>query len=139
MGGCLPMFLQFPIFVSLFQVLPRCIDLKGANFLWIKDLSSPDALLKLPALAKLPVIQGQFNLLPILMAMAMAVQQKVSHPGGEVSDQQRTMAIVMPIMFGFIFYNMASSLVLYWLTNTIFTLLIQEVILKSRQPATDIA
>jgi len=133
LGGCLPMFLQFPIFVSLFQALPRSIELKGAHFLWIKDLSSPDALFTLSR--SLPVIQDKINILPILMAIAMAVQQKVSHPGGEVSEQQKMMSVMMPVVFGFIFYNMASGLVLYWLTNTVFTLVMQEVVLKSRQPA----
>jgi len=133
MGGCLPMFLQFPIFVSLFQALPRSIELKDAHFLWIKDLSSPDALFTLSR--TFPVIQDKVNLLPVLMAIAMAVQQKVSHPGGEVSEQQRMMAVMMPVLFGFIFYNMASALVLYWLTNTLFTLVMQEIVLKARQKA----
>jgi membrane protein insertase Oxa1/YidC/SpoIIIJ len=68
------------------------------------------------------------------MATAMAVQQRVSHPGGEVSEQQKMMTFLMPIMFGIFFYNMASALVLYWLTNTVYTLLMQEVVLKSRKP-----
>jgi len=133
LGGCLPMLLQFPIFLSLFQVLPRSVELKGASFLWIKDLSSPDAAFQLPQ--KFPVIGNHINILPILMALAMFVQQKISQPkGAETSEQQRMMSIMMPIMFGFIFYNMASALVLYWLTNTVFVLLLQEVVLKSRKP-----
>ncbi len=133
-GGCLPMLLQLPIFMSLYQVLLRSVALRGAHFLWIKDLAGPDAAFTLPQ--KFPIIGNHINILPILMAIAMWGQQKMSQGGGkEVSDQQKMMATIMPIMFGFIFYNMPSGLVLYWFTNTLFMLLIQEVVLKVRKPA----
>jgi YidC/Oxa1 family membrane protein insertase len=133
-GGCLPMLLQIPIFFSLYQVLLRSVELKGAPFLWIKDLAEPDAAFALPAaLRNLPFLGGHINILPILMAIAMAFQQKLSQGGSKkMSEQQRLMAGIMPIMFGLIFYNMPSGLVLYWFTNTLFMLLIQEVVLKSR-------
>ena len=133
-GGCLPMLLQMPIFMSLYQVLLRSVALRGAHFLWIKNLAGPDAAFTIPQ--KLPIIGNNINILPILMAIAMWAQQKVSQGGGkEVSEQQKMMATIMPVMFGFIFYNMPSGLVLYWFTNTLFMLLIQEVVLKSRKPA----
>jgi YidC/Oxa1 family membrane protein insertase len=133
-GGCLPMLLQIPIFFSLYQVLLRSVELKGAPFLWIKDLAEPDAAFALPeALRNLPFLGGHINILPILMAIAMAFQQKLSQGGSKkMSEQQRLMAGIMPIMFGLIFYNMPSGLVLYWFTNTLFMLIIQEVVLKSR-------
>jgi YidC/Oxa1 family membrane protein insertase len=133
-GGCLPMLLQIPIFFSLYQVLLRSVELKGAPFLWIQDLSEPDAAFALPeAMRNLPLLGGYINMLPILMAIAMAFQQRLSQGGGKkMSEQQRLMAGIMPIMFGFIFYNMPSGLVLYWFTNTLFMLIIQEVVLKSR-------
>jgi len=133
-GGCLPMLLQIPIFFSLYQVLLRSVQLKGAHFLWIKDLAEPDAAFALPpALQNLPFLGGHINILPILMAVAMAFQQRLSQGGGKkMSEQQRLMAGIMPIMFGMIFYNMPSGLVLYWFTNTLFMLVIQEVVLKSR-------
>ncbi|MDP8296975.1 MAG: membrane protein insertase YidC [Candidatus Orphnella occulta] len=134
-GGCLPMLLQLPIFMSLYQVLLRSVALRGAHFLWIKDLAGPDAAFTLPQ--KLPIIGSHINILPILMAIAMWAQQKISQGGGkEVSEQQKMMATIMPVMFGFIFYNMPSGLVLYWFTNTLFMLLIQEVVLKARKPIT---
>jgi YidC/Oxa1 family membrane protein insertase len=130
-GGCLPMLLQMPIFFSLYQVLLRSVELKGAQFLWIKDLSLPDAAFALPH--RFPVIGAHIHILPILMAMAMALQQRLSQGGGaKMSDQQRLMAGIMPVMFGVIFYNMPSGLVLYWFTNTLFMLAIQELVLKSR-------
>jgi YidC/Oxa1 family membrane protein insertase len=118
LGGCLPMVLQIPIFFALYQVLSRSIALKGADFLWIKDLSEPDRLLKFPV--ELPLIGQYFNLLPVLMAVGMFIQQKSSmgKMSGSSAEQQKMMLIVMPIMFGFIFYNMPAGLVLYWFVNS---------------------
>ncbi|MFH1644986.1 MAG: membrane protein insertase YidC [Candidatus Omnitrophota bacterium] len=131
LGGCLPMFLQFPVFISLYQVLGRSIELKGAAFLWIKDLAEPDAAFLLHA--KFPVIGNQLNILPLLMIGAMIVQQKVSQPkGGASNEQQKMMAFIFPIVLGVVFYNLPSGLVLYWVTNTVITLLVQEVFLKTK-------
>jgi YidC/Oxa1 family membrane protein insertase len=118
LGGCLPMVLQIPIFFALYQVLSRSIALKGADFLWIKDLSEPDRLLKFPV--ELPLVGQYFNLLPVLMAIGMFIQQKSSmgKMSGSSAEQQKMMLIVMPIMFGFIFYNMPAGLVLYWFVNS---------------------
>ncbi len=133
-SGCLPMILQMPIFFALYNVLSRSIELKDANFLWIKDLSMPDALFKLPF--SLPLLGNLINLLPILMLVAMVMQQKLATPKGAPQDeQQKMMAIMMPIMFGFIFYNLPSGLVLYWLTNTVIMILNQELVLKKMQVA----
>jgi len=124
-SGCLPMLLQLPIFFSLYQAIMRLISLKGAHFLWIKDLSMPDRLFTLPV--NLPVISNEFNILPILMAIGMFVQQKASMKSTSASsaEQQKIMMIVFPIMFGFIFYRMPSGLVLYWFVNSALMLLYQ--------------
>ncbi|MFC1479993.1 membrane protein insertase YidC [Candidatus Omnitrophota bacterium] len=121
LGGCLPMLLQMPIFISLYQGLMRSIELKGASFLWIKDLSKPDAV-SIPF--SLPVIGAHINILPLLMVGMMVLQQKFSQgPAGSMTDeqasQQKMMMLMMPLFFGFLFYRMPSGLVLYWLTNTI--------------------
>ncbi len=125
LGGCLPLLLQMPIFFALYQALMRSVDLRGASFLWIKDLSSPDQLFTFKT--SLPFIGDQFNLLPILMAIGMFVQQKVSSVKvtGEAAQQQKIMSIVMPVMFGVIFYRMPSGLVLYWFVNSTLMLLYQ--------------
>jgi len=117
-GGCLPLLLQIPVFFALYQVLMRSVALKGANFLWIKDLSEPDRLLMLPV--SLPAIGNEFNILPIVMAAEMFVQQKISMSTatGGSAEQQKIMLIVFPIMFGLIFYKMPSGLVLYWFINS---------------------
>jgi YidC/Oxa1 family membrane protein insertase len=134
LGGCLPMFLQMPIFISLYITLARSPMLKGSNFLWIKDLSMPDTLFKLPT--SLPILGDNFNLLPILMMIAMVVQQKISmnsRSAGERTpqeEQQQKMMIMMPIVFGFIFYSLPSGLVLYWTVNTALMALSHFVIQK---------
>ncbi|MBU1997888.1 MAG: membrane protein insertase YidC [Candidatus Omnitrophota bacterium] len=123
MGGCLPMILQIPIFFALYQVLTRTIVLKGASFLWIKDLSEPDRLFRLQ---NTPFI-NEINILPILMAIIMFVQQKMSmaKAKGSSAEQQKMMMVLMPIIFAFIFYRMPSGLVLYWFINSALMLIFQ--------------
>jgi YidC/Oxa1 family membrane protein insertase len=118
-SGCLPMLLQIPIFFALYQSLMRSVDLKGADFLWIKDLSEPDRLIMLGQ--SLPIIGKEINILPVLMAIMMFFQQKFSSmpTAGSSQEQQRLMMILFPILFGFIFYHMPSGLVLYWFINTL--------------------
>jgi len=128
LGGCLPLLLQMPIFFALYNALMRSIVLKGARFLWIKDLSEPDRLWTFPTgWPNLPILGNEFNILPIIMAIGMFVQQKVSSvtSGGAAAEQQKIMIIVMPIMFGLIFYRMPSGLVLYWFVNSILMLIFQ--------------
>jgi len=133
LSGCLPMLLQMPIFVALYQALTKSLELRSANFLWIKDLSSPDAV---PIPFALPLLGNSINILPLVMVGAMVLQQKISAKsmGGAVTEaqkqQQKMMLVIMPIMFGFIFYNMPSGLVLYWVVNTALTIVEQSAILK---------
>ena len=126
LGGCLPLFLQMPIFISLYVALMRSIELRGASFLWIKDLSQPDRLFILPK--SFPVIGNEINLLPLLMLGAMFVQQKMSSKSSPSSsaEQQKMMMIIMPIMFGFIFYHFPSGLTLYWTCYTIISIVMQR-------------
>jgi YidC/Oxa1 family membrane protein insertase len=125
LGGCLPLLLQMPIFFALYQALIRSVSLRGAHFLWIKDLSSPDQFFTLKF--ALPVLGNQINILPILMAIGMFVQQKIStvKATGEAAQQQKIMSIIMPVMFGVIFYHMPSGLVLYWFVNSALMLFYQ--------------
>jgi len=133
LGGCLPLLLQMPIFIALYQALTKSIDLRGASFLWIKDLSMPDAV-AIPA--TLPLIGNHINILPLAMVVLMIFQQKVSTKvmGSAVTEeqkqQQKMMLVMMPVMFGFIFYNMPSGMVLYWVVNTLLTIVEQSAILK---------
>ena len=117
LSGCLPMLLQMPIFVGLYQVLWRSFYFRGEGFLWIKDLSMPDQLFKLPF--TIPFLGEYFNILPILMAIIMFFQQKmnmtnISSADSEQQQQQKMMLYFMPILMGFIFYNFASGLCVYF-------------------------
>lgn len=131
-GGCLPMIVQIPVFFALYQLLMKYIELKGASFLWIKDLSEPDRLF---IFAKdLPFIGNELNILPLLMAVMMFFQQKIVAPqavqGSQSAEQQKIMGIMMPVIFGFLFYKMPAGLVLYWFVNSMLMFLFQWKISK---------
>ncbi len=107
LGGCLPMLLQMPVFVALFQVLRTTIELRGAPFaLWITDLSQPDTIAT--------IFGFPIHILPLVMGVGMLVQQKFTSK----DPQQAMMGNLMPILFTAMFYNFASGLVLYWSVNT---------------------
>jgi len=134
LSGCLPMLLQMPIFIALYEALMKSVELRNTSFLWIRDLSSPDAV-GIPI--TLPVIGNSIHILPLVMVAAMVVQQKMSSRtmGGAVTEeqkqQQKMMLILMPVMFGFIFYNMPSGLVMYWVINTSLTIVEQMAVMKN--------
>ncbi len=120
-GGCLPMILQMPVFMALYVALSKSAILINSKLLWINDLSSPDSVV-LPW--TLPFLGNQIHVLPLVMVGAMFFQQKFTQVKIEGQDptiqtQQKMMTVMMPIIFGFIFYTMPSGLVLYWLTNTV--------------------
>ncbi len=126
-GGCLPMVMQIPIFIALYVALSKSVILINSQLLWIKDLSSPDSV---PLPFSLPFLGNSIHVLPLLMVGAMFFQQKFTQIKIEGQDpamesQQKMMATMMPVIFGFIFYQMPSGLVLYWLTNTILMSLYQ--------------
>ncbi len=111
-GGCLPMLLQFPIFIALYRTLLNSVELRGAPFLWIRDLANPDRAFML---GSFPV-----NLLPLLMAGAMFLQQKLSPMQATTTTPGMPhMTTIMTLMFAVMFYSLPSGLVLYWLTNTL--------------------
>lgn len=118
MGGCLPMFIQIPVFIALFTVLRNAIELRYSGFLWIADLSQPENLFA----GKVPFV-GALNILPIVMSISMIWQQKLTSPATaatpEQQQQQKMMMFMMPIMMLFFFYSMPSGLVLYWTTSNL--------------------
>jgi len=105
MSGCLPMLIQIPVFIALFVVLRSAIELRFAPFLWIRDLSEPERLFA-------NILPIPLNILPIFMAATMFWQQKLM-PSTD-PNQQKIMAVFMPIMMLVMFYMMPSALVLYW-------------------------
>jgi len=130
LGGCLPLLLQMPVFIALFNVLRNTIELRGAPFVgWISDLSQPDTLFGFGV--KLPFLGSDFHLLPILMGVAMYVQSKTTgSPTGDATGAAQTqmMSTMMPIVFTVLFYGMPSGLVLYWLVNNIFSIAQQWIV-----------
>jgi YidC/Oxa1 family membrane protein insertase len=128
-GGCLPMLLQMPVFVALFNLLSRTIELRRAPFLlWIRDLSTPDVIANMPF--SLPFIGSSLSVLPILMGIAMFIQQKMS----STDPKNKAMTYMLPIIFTVIFYRFPSGLVLYWLVNNILTIMHQYLLARSDQP-----
>ncbi|NNE44288.1 MAG: membrane protein insertase YidC [Gemmatimonadetes bacterium] len=117
LAGCLPLFLQMPIFFALYAVLFRTIELRQAPFFgWIQDLSQPDVVFHLPV--ALPFIGTGISLLPIIMGITSFFQTKAT----TVDPSQKAMIYMMPIMMTFIFFTMPSGLVLYWLMSNLFTI-----------------
>ena len=114
LAGCLPMLIQLPIFLALYNALRTSWSLHGAKFMfWITDLSSKDP----------------YYLLPILMGAVMYFQQKGNIPAG-TDPAQAAMFKYMPLIFTLLFMNFPSGLVLYWLTNSLLTFGIQTFVNK---------
>jgi YidC/Oxa1 family membrane protein insertase len=121
LGGCLPLALQAPFLYGFYRVLAEPIELRHAPWiLWIKDLSAPDKFH--PFGIPLPI-------LPTLMVITMFIQQKMT-PMTSADPAQQRMMMLMPIFFGIMFYNLASGLVLYFLTANIVGILQQLMINK---------
>ena len=112
MSGCLPMLLQMPFLFAMYQLLDRMFELKGASFLWIKDLAMPDALIAFSFTIPLLNISS-LNILPIIMVISQVFQSLLT-PGMDNNPQAKMMIWLMPLMFFFFFYNVSSGLVLYW-------------------------
>ncbi len=126
LAGCLPMLLQMPIFVALYQCLSQAVELRGAPFFgWIHDLSQPDKLFTLPF--SLPVLGDGINILPLLMIGSMVWQQRLT-PSSGMDPQQEKIMMFMPIVFGLVFYNLPSGLVIYWTLSNLLTIFHQLVI-----------
>lgn len=115
MGGCLPMVIQIPIFIALYNALSNSVEMWQAHFLWIRDLTQPDALFSLS-------VWGGYifsaNLLALFMGVSMWIQQKMSPTTGD-PRQAQMMLWMMPILFTFMFWGFPSGLVLYWLINNV--------------------
>ncbi len=116
MAGCLPMLVQLPVFVALFNVLRNAVELRFAPFLWIADLSEPEGLLS----GKIPLV-GEFNILPLLMTATAFLQNRLTPTSAD--PQQKAMSTLMPVMMLVFFYRMASGLVLYWTVSQILAIL----------------
>jgi YidC/Oxa1 family membrane protein insertase len=129
-SGCLPMVLQLPIFVGLYNALSHAIELRHAPFaLWINDLSAPDRL-PVPGIPpETPLIGGGVPVLTLFMGASMFVQQWMTPQQGDPSQQR--MMMFMPLVFTFMFINFPAGLVLYWLVNNVLTIGQQYLMMRS--------
>lgn len=111
--GCLPVLIQMPVFFSLYAALRSTFELRHAPWLgWVKDLSHHDPL----------------YILPVLMGAGMFFQQKMS--ATSLDPSQRQIMYIMPVMFTFFFLKMPSGLVIYWLTSSVLSILVQTILLR---------
>ena len=117
-GGCLPILIQIPVFIALFDVLGSAIELRFARFLWIRDLSEPENLLA----GMIPIV-GSLNVLPLIMTVTQIWQQKLTPQSGDPSQQK--MMLFMPVIMLVFFYKFASGLVLYWTTSQVLMIVSQ--------------
>ncbi len=114
--GCLSIFITFPVFIGMFQILRTAIELRQAPFVgWIGDLSLPDSMFTVPG------VGIGFNLLPILATGAFVAQMMMApKPADPQARQQQKIMFFMPIVFGVMFYNYAAGLSLYMLTSSLY-------------------
>jgi YidC/Oxa1 family membrane protein insertase len=136
--GFLPMLVQMPIWIALYSAIYSSITLRGAAFLpfWITDLSGPDALITFDTII-VPLLGwhiDSFNLLPLLMGVAMFLQQKMMPKQAAASEQaaqqQKIMMFMMPLMFPIFLYKAPSGLNLYIMASTFAGVIEQHVIRK---------
>ena len=128
MGGCLPMVIQMPVFIGFFTMIRSAIELRGASFLWITDLSRPDTLFMIPGLGFIPFIGVPgvglpFNLLPLIMGATMLWQSHLAPTSPGVDPAQQKIMRYMPLMFLFLLYNYSAGMALYWTVNNLLTIL----------------
>jgi YidC/Oxa1 family membrane protein insertase len=104
-GGCLPMLIQYPLLFGFYRMLMNVIELRQAHWLWLHDLAAPDPL----------------HILPIFVILTMFTTSYLSPSPGVDPAQQKMMAFMMPVMFGFIMWNIGSGVALYWAAGNLIT------------------
>jgi YidC/Oxa1 family membrane protein insertase len=110
LGGCLPSVIQLGLVYPFYKVISVAVEMRGASWLWVTDLSQAE---------HLPI-----KILPITMIISQFISQKMM-PAPSTDPNQQRMMMLMPLMFGFMFYQFPSGLVLYYLTGTVVGILQQ--------------
>lgn len=138
-GGCLPMIIQLPFLLGMFNLLKSSFALRGASFVngWIDNLSAPDVLFSWEY--PIPFFGNSFHLLPFILGATMFLSGKFAGANSNVplSDEQRkqkTMMNVMTLVFTFAFYKFPSGLNIYWISSSILGIF-QQIWLKKRMTA----
>jgi len=115
-GGCLPLLIQFPFLIAYYRMLGIALDLRHAHWLWISDLSARDP----------------YFLLPIIMVVSMFLMQRMTPQTGMDPAQQRMMTVMMPLMMGFIFFNLAAGLNLYYTESNLISIAQQAIMNRTK-------
>lgn len=118
LGGCLPLLIQLPFLYAFYRVLAIAIEMRGAKWLWVSDLSQPETL--------------AIHILPIILIASQFLSQKMTPATGMDPNQQKIM-MFMPLMYGFMFYYASAGLVLYWLTSNL-AMIAQQLIINRMMP-----
>ncbi|MEZ4321312.1 MAG: membrane protein insertase YidC [Myxococcota bacterium] len=116
-GGCLPMLIQFPVWIALYNVLLSSVELYQTEFLYLRDLSSVDP----------------YGVLPVIVVALIMIQQQFT-PTGNMDPAQARMMKFMPLMFGIFFFTFPSGLVVYIFVNTVLSVLQQWFIKRTYAP-----
>lgn len=124
-GGCLPLFLQIPIFFGLFRMLQSASELRYAEFLWVKDLSQADTVAHIFGLP--------LNIMPLLMGASMVVQMRMT-PTPTVDNPSAKMMKFMPYFVTIMCYTFSSGLAVYWTASNLFSIFQQWVTNRSKDP-----
>jgi YidC/Oxa1 family membrane protein insertase len=136
MSGCLPLLIQFPLFIAMYNLFNNHFDLRGAMFIpgWISDLSLPESIVNFGDF-RLPLLGwSDLRALPIIYLVSQLLYGKFTQApqsasgGSQSASQMKFMMYGMPIMFFFILYDVPSGLLIYWITNNILTIAQQMVI-----------
>ena len=132
--GCLPMLLQLPIFLGMFNLFRTHFELRGAMFIpgWIPDLSVPEYVWAFPEGIQLPLLGwNAFRLLPFIYVGSQLLYGKVTQsPEQKANPQMKMIMYLMPIVFFFVLYDMPSGLLVYWTSSNVLTMIQQVAIMK---------
>jgi YidC/Oxa1 family membrane protein insertase len=120
MGGCVPMLIQLPFLYAFYKVLSISIEMRGAPWLWVHDLSQPETL--------------AIRVLPVVLVITQFLTQKMTPQPG-VDPSQQKMMMIMPVFLGYVFYFLSSGLVLYYLTGNLVGILQQWLMNRASPPA----
>lgn len=129
MGGCLPMLIQMPVFFGFLAMIRCAIELRGAHFLWVQDLTKPDTIFLIPGL------NFPFNLLPLLMVAVMVWQAHLQPPSPGMDPAQQKLMRYIPLIFLLFLYNYSSGMALYMTVSTLLGVLQTKLTRNLKDPA----
>jgi YidC/Oxa1 family membrane protein insertase len=110
-GGCIPTLIQLPLLFAFFSMLPKVVELRQAHWFWLPDLSSADP----------------YHILPIIMIVSQFLVQFYTPSPGVDPQQQKMMAFMMPAVSGYMTWNYASGLALYWTIGNLISIIQQSI------------